>query len=399
MMKPHRLLWVFCIGWLWLAGQKTHGQCGANVNNLSGSLQVRPSVGCPPHTIQVSNTQAIATNIRYVFMYDGKDESKVTRNTTFTYTSPGLYYVLQLSDADGKPTRACAIVTVQDTIQPQMTHSTCGNKTTISVTAPLPADYDAFRVDWGDGSSEVVTPDQARTMTHTYSTATDHRISVSGQYYPTNCGGTTIKTAIPGITSTPPVIGALVAKNGQLTVPISNPAQLTYYVERRVGNEPYSRATPNINTPTTLQTAFDSTKITCYRVVLTDPCLTNAPQPDVCYTPPPATTITTPPISATTLIPSLSESNWFFPTAFSPNNDGTNDRFSPVGNVLFTAFRLVVFDRWGVAVFDTTDPALGWDGQATNGQPAQSGAYPYRADWEPTNGSHQSLRGSVLLLR
>ena len=403
-MKTHRLLWFLSIGWLWLTGQTVYSQCGATVNNLTGSLRVRPSVGCPPHTIRVGNTQTIATNVRYVFIYDGRDESKVTRDTVFTYTRPGTYYVLQLADADGRPTRACAIITVQDTIQPQFSHQTCGTKTTISVTAPPPADYDAYRVDWGDGTSEVVTPEQAKTLTHTYSDATAHRISVSGQYFPTNCGGTTVKTTAPGTTSNPPVIGRLIQRNGQLPVPISNPAGLTYYAERRVGNEPFSRATGDFTAAnTTLQTMLDSTKLLCYRIVLTDPCLAQQIQPEVCYfppntTPPPSATATVPP-SATTVMPSPSETNWFFPTAFTPNNDGLNDTFGPIGNPPAVSFRLVVFDRWGIALFDTTDPATGWDGRANNGQIAPPGTYPYRADWHENVGSQRSWRGSVLLLR
>ncbi len=401
-MKTRCLFRVFCIGWLWLTGQIVQGQCGANVSNLSGSLRVRPSVGCPPHTIHVGNTQTIATNVRYVFVYDGRDESKVTRDTVFTYTRPGLYYVLQLSDADGKPTRACAIVTVQDTIQPQFSHVTCGTKTTISVRAPPPADYDAYRVDWGDGTSETVTPEQAKTLAHTYSDAAAHRISVSGQYFPTNCGGTTVKTTAPGTASNPPVIGALIQRGGQLPVPISNPAGLTYYAERRVDGEPYSRATGEFNFGTTLQTVLDSTKILCYRIVLTDPCLAGQIQPEVCYYPPvptipPSATVTVPP--ATTVTASLSEISWFFPTAFTPNNDGLNDTFGPVGMLPVVSFRLIIFDRWGIALFDTTDPAMGWDGQITNGQPAPPGPYPYRADWQENAGSQRIWRGSVLLLR
>lgn len=410
-MKTHWLFWLFCTGWLWLAGQQVHGQCGANINNLSGSLRVRPSVGCPPHTIQAGNTQVIATNIRYVFMYDGRDESKATRDTVFTYTRPGLYYVLQLSDADGKPARACAIVTVQDTIQPKFSHQTCGTKTTIAVTAPPPADYDAYRVDWGDGTSEVVTPEQAKTLTHTYSDATAHRISVSGQYFPTNCGGTITKTTAPGTTSNPPVIGQLVQRGGQLPVPISNPTGLTYYVERRVGGEPYSRATGEFTGSTTLQTVLDSTKVLCYRIVLTDPCLAQQIQPEVCYyppntQPPPSATVTIPPTTtviapppATTATASLLETNWFFPTAFTPNNDGLNDTFGPVGALPVVSFRLVVFNRWGIALFDTTDPVMGWDGRTGSGQEVPPGPYPYRADWEENTGSHRSWRGSVLLLR
>ena len=49
------------------------------------------------------------------------------------------------------------------------------------------------------------------------------------------------------------------------------------------------------------------------------------------------------------------------PTAFSPNGDGTYDRFVPtVGGVKVTSFQ--VFDRWGGLIYDAGDDVTGWDG-------------------------------------
>ncbi|MBS1634743.1 MAG: gliding motility-associated C-terminal domain-containing protein [Bacteroidetes bacterium] len=51
----------------------------------------------------------------------------------------------------------------------------------------------------------------------------------------------------------------------------------------------------------------------------------------------------------------------FIPTAFSPNDDGQNDVLFVMGNCI-TDLEFAVFDRWGEKVFETTDPAIGWDG-------------------------------------
>jgi len=56
----------------------------------------------------------------------------------------------------------------------------------------------------------------------------------------------------------------------------------------------------------------------------------------------------------------------YVPNSFSPNNDGVNDYFIPVGNALdVEEYSLKVFSRWGDKVFETTDVAKGWDGSHT----------------------------------
>ena len=66
-----------------------------------------------------------------------------------------------------------------------------------------------------------------------------------------------------------------------------------------------------------------------------------------------------------------------YPNAFSPNGDGKNDIFKPIhGNV--AKFKLVVLNRKGVIVFQTTDIEEGWDG-TRNGKPCPVGMYVWKA--------------------
>lgn len=54
----------------------------------------------------------------------------------------------------------------------------------------------------------------------------------------------------------------------------------------------------------------------------------------------------------------------FFPNAFSPNNDGLNDKFIPVGNITNVSnFKLIIFNKWGQKISESTDPEEGWDGK------------------------------------
>ncbi|MFT5247572.1 MAG: gliding motility-associated-like protein [Flavobacteriales bacterium] len=51
----------------------------------------------------------------------------------------------------------------------------------------------------------------------------------------------------------------------------------------------------------------------------------------------------------------------YIPNAFTPNNDGVNDYFVPVGDDT-RYFRFSVFNRWGEVVFDSEDSNQVWDG-------------------------------------
>ncbi|MET6996601.1 gliding motility-associated C-terminal domain-containing protein [Chitinophaga defluvii] len=65
--------------------------------------------------------------------------------------------------------------------------------------------------------------------------------------------------------------------------------------------------------------------------------------------------------------------NWrdcavFVPTAFSPNGDGINDIFRAKVHDDVYNYRLTVYNRWGQQIFQSNDPAQGWDGgQQTTG--------------------------------
>lgn len=58
----------------------------------------------------------------------------------------------------------------------------------------------------------------------------------------------------------------------------------------------------------------------------------------------------------------------YIPNSFTPNNDGRNDVFLPVGNALDVSdYSLTIFDRWGFKVFETTDPNKPWTGDNSGG--------------------------------
>src|ERR1041385_5129573 len=65
----------------------------------------------------------------------------------------------------------------------------------------------------------------------------------------------------------------------------------------------------------------------------------------------------------------------YIPSAFTPNNDGINDVFGVNGEGLQN-FHIMVYDRWGQVIFETTNPHQNWDGKY-KGVQVESGVYTY----------------------
>ena len=95
----------------------------------------------------------------------------------------------------------------------------------------------------------------------------------------------------------------------------------------------------------------------------------------------------------------------YVPTAFSPDADGANDHFAPLGDPALRAVveNFTVFDRWGTGVFSRRDLPLadvqpGWDG-TYRGRAAPAGAYVYVLVVRFRDGTRRRLSGAVALLR
>jgi gliding motility-associated-like protein len=89
------------------------------------------------------------------------------------------------------------------------------------------------------------------------------------------------------------------------------------------------------------------------------------------------------------------------PDAFTPNGDGLNDLFQPIIGCDFTNYLLKVFNRWGQQVFESSNPANGWDGKLS-GKDAEIGTYVWQLDYAGTQHSlalDQRVKGFVVLVR
>ncbi len=89
---------------------------------------------------------------------------------------------------------------------------------------------------------------------------------------------------------------------------------------------------------------------------------------------------------------------YLVPNAFSPNGDGFNDIFRVEGLPLQLLGAFKIFNRWGQCVFQASGPKEGWDGMI-NGRPAAADTYYYLIRLTYPDGSIESIKGDVVLLR
>lgn len=88
----------------------------------------------------------------------------------------------------------------------------------------------------------------------------------------------------------------------------------------------------------------------------------------------------------------------FIPTAFTPNNDGTNDCMHVKINADFADFKFQIRNRWGEAVYKSTDKNDCWDG-TYKGSPAELSTYFYLLQINTAACGTITRKGDILLLR
>lgn len=87
------------------------------------------------------------------------------------------------------------------------------------------------------------------------------------------------------------------------------------------------------------------------------------------------------------------------PTAFTPNRDGKNDMFGPIVTCPIGRFHMMVYNRWGNKLYETSDYNQGWDG-SNNGNMSDDGTYVYVIEYSSTS-THRTnmLKGTFVLFR
>ncbi|MBS1947272.1 MAG: gliding motility-associated C-terminal domain-containing protein [Bacteroidetes bacterium] len=90
----------------------------------------------------------------------------------------------------------------------------------------------------------------------------------------------------------------------------------------------------------------------------------------------------------------------YVPTAFTPNGDGVNDVLRAKSLCAHVdGFHLVIYNRWGQAIFEAKNTSEGWDG-SFKGRPQETGTYIYFLSYK-RHGAKKPLqkKGVITLVR
>lgn len=87
----------------------------------------------------------------------------------------------------------------------------------------------------------------------------------------------------------------------------------------------------------------------------------------------------------------------FFPSAFTPNNDGLNDVFRMLNPYKVTEFHLSIYNRWGQVVYESKDPSMGWTG-LYRGKMLDAGLFVWQCNFK-RKGVARFMKGTVTIIR
>lgn len=93
---------------------------------------------------------------------------------------------------------------------------------------------------------------------------------------------------------------------------------------------------------------------------------------------------------------------FWVPNAFTPDETGLNDTWGPVfTNILDEGYLVLVYDRWGNKVFESTKPGENWNGRFRNtgGEVVQQDVYVYRIVYTDNMYEKHELMGSVTVIK
>jgi gliding motility-associated-like protein len=91
-------------------------------------------------------------------------------------------------------------------------------------------------------------------------------------------------------------------------------------------------------------------------------------------------------------------SDIFVPKAWTPNNDGHNDKLFPLTVNIRELKYFRIFNRWGQLVFETNVIGSGWNG-IFKGQPAVMDVYTWTVEAIGVDGKHYKKAGNSVLIR
>jgi gliding motility-associated-like protein len=92
------------------------------------------------------------------------------------------------------------------------------------------------------------------------------------------------------------------------------------------------------------------------------------------------------------------ETNMQVPNAFTPASNDINAEFRPLMDFAPREYLMIIMDRGGRRMFETTDPEEGWDGRFQGGNYVDEAVYVYYIQYTDYTGLFRTFTGNVTVL-
>lgn len=243
----------------------------------------RPQV-CVGSPVNIVSVPASVKSVKYNFQYAGTGitSTTLTDATSFTYSQPGSYTVLQLG-SNGQGSVYCQVVNVVPNNPIKFTAQPCvGRIATVFVDPSTLGQYDSYIIRWGDGvADEKSRADMLANPTHTYNSGYSNvTVTVQGIY-----GDVTNRVCESPVTSQPiallatatqPVITALTTTSDKaIEIKYQSSTGTTVELYQKI-NGTYSSINQKGSDVGTFSVQTDAKQVQCFQLVTQDACNSTA---------------------------------------------------------------------------------------------------------------------------
>lgn len=245
-------------------------------------------VGSPVNVVTGPNLGTV----RYDYNYTGKSYQEIDPTlvpaTSFTYSKPGSYTILQSGQGGGQGggTFLCKVITVLPLDPIKFTAKACsGRRATITPDLSSLGQYDLYEIYWGDGVRVQKTrAEMATDLSHTYTNAGTYTITIQGIYNPpVDCRSTLAKSDPITVTSAAaqPVITSLkTVSDNQIDIQYQTGSGIVVQLYQKI-NGAYTPTGQNGSGAGTFSVnSIDAKQTQCFEVVTQDVCTGTGLQSD-----------------------------------------------------------------------------------------------------------------------
>ena len=88
----------------------------------------------------------------------------------------------------------------------------------------------------------------------------------------------------------------------------------------------------------------------------------------------------------------------YFPSGFTPNNDGLNDTFKPLTGGVFEKYELQIYNRWGQLVYLTKNKTEGWNGKYKDAM-QDNGTFVWLCKYKFYSKDEKIIKGTINIIR